>query len=167
MARLSHPSLAVAAFALCAVSIAAPASAAGCWSQADVAAAKIHEMQTKLMIAANGCTAGTVDILAGYNKFVAAKRAALNSAEGQLKAHFLAAGGGMGERDYARYTAALEQAYGAATASVESCTEAAALVKDALAARGDLAAVAAQEIGIATLPGAECPIDRPVVLAAR
>ena len=166
MAWCSHGALGAAAFALCAVSIAAPASAAGCWTQADVSAAKVHEMKTRLMVAANGCRAGDADILASYNRFVAARHAALSAADDRLRAHFLAAAGDDGQRDYDRYTAALEQAYGAGAASAESCAEAAAMVKDVIAARGDLTAVAAREIETATLPSSVCPADKPVVLAA-
>jgi hypothetical protein len=167
MADYSRGALGVAAVALCLVSTAAPASAASCWSQADVSAAKVHEMQTRLMVAATECHADGIDILASYNQFVAAKHAALSAADDRLRAHFLAAGGDAGERDYLRYTAALEQAYGAGATSDDSCAQAAAMVKEVTAAKADLVTVAAREVDTATLPSSVCPANAAVVLAAR
>ena len=88
-------------------------------------------------------------------------------ADERLRGHFLAAESDEGARAYARYNAALELAYGAATASGDSCAEAAALAKEAASARGDLVAVAAREVAVATLPSSVCPANAPVVLAAR
>jgi hypothetical protein len=166
MGRHSHGALRAAVIALCTVSIVAPASA-GCWTQTEVAAAKVREMQTRLAIAARQCGAGNIDIVASYNRFLAAKQAALGVADERLRGHFLAAESDEGARAYARYNAALELAYGAATASGDSCAEAAALAKEAASARGDLVAVAAREVAVATLPSSVCPANAPVVLAAR
>ena len=164
MARHSELWLSVAAFAISAVSVTAPAHAAACWSQADVSAAKVHELQARLLAAAKECQASGVDILASYDKFVAARHAALIAADDRLKAHFLSSGDDLG---YDRYAAALDQAYGTTEASQASCTEAAALVQEVTSARDDLTTVAAREIDTATLPSSLCPVDRPVVLAAR
>jgi hypothetical protein len=166
MGRYSHGVLGAAVFALCTVSIAAPASAAGCWTRAEVSAAKVREMQTRLMVTARACTAGGVDILPSYDKFVAMKRNALSAADERLRNHFLAEGSDLGERDYARYTAALELAYGAATASGDSCAEAATLAREAAASRIDLVAVADREVTVATLPSSLCPANGTMVLAA-
>jgi hypothetical protein len=166
MGRSSHGALRAVVIALCTVSIATPASA-GCWTKAEVAAAKIREMQTRLAVAAKECTAGGVDILPSYNKFLAMKKTALTAADAQLRGHFAAHAGDLAERDYARYNAALELAYGAATASGDSCAEAAALAKEAAASRGDLIAVADREVMVATLPSSVCPANAPVMIAAR
>jgi hypothetical protein len=166
MRRYSHGALCAAVFALCTVSISSLASA-GCWTQAEVAAAKVREMQTRLAVAARACAAGGVDILPSYDKFLAVKRTALNMVDARLSGHFLAADSDDGARAYARYNAALEIAYGAATASGDSCAEAAALAREAASSRGDLIAVADREVTIATLPSPVCPANTPVVLAAR
>ena len=166
MGRSSHGALTAAVFALCTVSIATPASA-GCWTQAEVAAAKVREMQTRLAVAAKACTAGGVDIVPSYNKFLAMKKNALSMVDERLRGHFRANGDELGERDYARYNAALELAYGAATASGDSCAEAATLAREAASSRGDLIAVADREVMVATLPSSLCPANAPVVLAAR
>ncbi len=166
MGRYSHRALRTAVFALCTVSITASATA-GCWTQAEVAAAKVREMQTRLSVAAKACAAGGVDIAPTYNKFLATKRNALSLVDERLRNHFLAAGGDLGDQAYARYNAALELAYGAATASGDSCAEAATLAKEAAGSRGDLIAVADREVTVATLPSSVCPANAPVVLAAR
>jgi hypothetical protein len=166
MGRHSHRAFRAAVIALCTISIAAPASA-GCWTQAEVAAAKVREMQTRLAIAARECGAGSVDIMANYNRFLTAKQAALGMVDERLRRHFSATESDEGALAYARYNAALELAYGAATASGDSCAEAAALAKEAASARGDLIAVAAREVSVATLPSSVCPANAPVVLAAR
>jgi hypothetical protein len=159
-------SLRAAVFALCAVSIAVPASA-GCWTQAEVAAAKVREMQTRLAIAARECSAGSVDIVPSYNKFMAMKKNALSVVDERLRGHFAAGDSDEGARAYARYNAALELAYGAATASGDSCAEAAALAKEVASSRGDLMTVAAREVMVATLPSSVCPANAPMVFAAR
>jgi hypothetical protein len=164
MRRLSHRALCAAVSAICTVSIATSASA-GCWTQAEVAAAKVREMQTRLAVAAKAC-GGSVDILPSYNKLLTMKKNALSVVDDRLRGHFLQSSE-MGERDYARYNAALELAYGAATASGDSCAEAAALAKEAASSHGDLIAVADREVTVATLPSSVCPANAPVVLAAR
>src|SRR5690349_7040426 len=110
MRRLSHGALTAAVFALCTVSIATPAGAA-CWTQAEVAAAKVREMQTRLAVAARACAAGGVDIMPRYNKFLAMKQKALGLVDERLRGHFSAADSEEGARAYARYNAALELAY--------------------------------------------------------
>jgi hypothetical protein len=166
MRRYSHGALRAAVIALCTVSIATPASA-GCWTQAEVAAAKVREMQTRLMVAARACTAGGVDILPSYNKFLATKKNALSLVDDRLRGHFSAADTDEGARAYARYNAALELAYGAATASGDSCAEAAAIAREAASSRGDLLTVADREVMVATLPSSVCPANAAVVLASR
>lgn len=166
MGRLSHPALSAAVLALCTASIATPANAA-CWTKAEVAAAKVREMQTRLAVAAKECTAGSVDIIASYNKFLAIKKNALSLVDEQLRGHFAAADSDEGARAYARYNAALELAYGAATANSDSCAEAASLAREAASPRGDLMTVAAREVMVATLPSSVCPANAPMVFASR
>jgi hypothetical protein len=166
MGRRLHGACRAAVFALCTVSIATTASAA-CWTQAEVAAAKVREMQTRLAVAARSCTAGGVDIVSSYDKFLATKRTALGAVDDRLRGHFLANESDEGARAYARYNAALELAYGAAAASGDSCAEAATLAREAASSRGDLIAVAGREVTVATLPSSVCPATAPVVLAAR
>ena len=165
MKNHTRAALAAAAIATCLVSTAAPA--ASCWSQADVSAAKIRELQTRLMVAALRCRASGVNILASYNAFVGNAKPSIVAANDQLKAHFGAAGPVAGQRDYDRYTTVLANAYGAADTGPESCAEAANLAAEATNAKGDLAAFAAHAIPVATLPASVCSGNESVVLAAK
>ncbi len=165
MKNHTRAALAAAAIATCLVSTAAPA--ATCWSQADVSAAKVRELQTRLMVAALRCRASGVNILASYNAFVGNAKPAIVAANDQLKAHFGAGGPVAGQRDYDRYTTTLANAYGAADTGPESCAEAANLAAEATNAKGDLAAFAAHAIPVATLPASTCAGNEGVVLAAK
>jgi hypothetical protein len=162
----TRAALSAAALALCLVSTAAPAASASCWTQADVSAAKVRELQTRLMVATLRCRATGVNILASYNNFIAGGRTSIVAANDRLKAHFMTAGAVVGQRDYDRYTTALANAYGAAETGPESCAEASSLAAEA-AAKGDVTAVAAQAVPVATLPAAVCPANDSMVLAAK
>ena len=142
------------------------ASAASCFTQADVSAAKVREMQTRLMVATLRCRATGVNILASYNNFMGAAKPAIVAANDQLKAHFGAAGPVAGQRDYDRYTTSLANAYGAAETGPESCAEAANLAAEAANTKGDLAAFAANAVPVATLPASVCQNNDSMVLAA-
>jgi hypothetical protein len=142
MARTTPVAVGALALALCVLANPARATSTSGWSQADISAAKIRELQTRLMVAALRCRAGGIDILASYNRFVGADRDQLRAANDRLKAHFMAAGAATGERDYDRYTTALANSYGASQWGPGSCEQAARLADDAIAARGKLIAVA-------------------------
>jgi hypothetical protein len=167
MKTITRAALGAAALALCLASTSAPAAGAKCWTQAEVAAAKVREMQTRLMVAALRCRAFGMNILTSYNDFIAAGRGEIVAANDRLKAHFMADGAAAGQRDYDRYTTALANAYGAAETGPESCAEATTLAADAVAAKGKLIALAAREIPVATLPSAMCSASESMVLAAK
>jgi hypothetical protein len=163
MSKFSQAALGAAALAIC-LSSAAPAASGACWTQADVSAAKVRQLQTKLMVAALRCRASGVDILASYNRFIRAKRGEITSANDRLKAHFRAASRSSGERDYDRYTTALANHYGGARTSQNSCAEAENLAQSA-ASRGSLIETAAHDVSSPKLPSGRCGRD-PVLLAS-
>ena len=165
MSKFKRVTLGVAAVAL-SLSSAAPAASSACWSQADIAAAKVRQMQTPLMVAALRCRAGGVDILSSYNRFLRAKRAEITAANNRLKAHFRAASRSTGERDYDRYTTSLANTYGGARTSATSCSDAASLAEEAASSRGSLIAVADREIGSAKHTSGRCSGRNSVYLAA-
>jgi hypothetical protein len=166
MKNYRRAALVAAAVATCFISTAG--SAATCWSQADVSAAKVRELQTRLMVSALRCRASGFNILASYNAFVGSAKPAIVAANDQLKAHFAAGGPVAGQRDYDRYTTTLANAYGAAETGPESCAEAANMAAEAINAKGDLAAFAAHVIPVATLPASQaCSNSEGVVLAAK
>ena len=60
-----------------AMAICMPATAqaqAGCWNQTQVAAAKVRDLQSRLMVATLRCAAMGQDVAAAYNRFLAANR---------------------------------------------------------------------------------------------
>jgi hypothetical protein len=158
MTRNTFVARASLGFALCLMSRPALATSTGDWSQDDIAAGQIRELQTKLMVATLRCRAAGVDIVPSYNQFVAVNRDELRAANYRLKVHFLAAGPAGGQRDYDRYTTALANIYGAAPWDPDNCAQAARLANDAIAVKGNLIAVAQGDRAIST--------DSPVQLAS-
>ena len=163
----NHRRAALAAVAIVSCVVSTGASAASCFTQADVSAAKVRELQTRLMVAALRCRATGVNILASYNNFVGSAKPAIVAANEQLKAHFSAGGPVAGQREYDRYVTTLANAYGAAETGPESCAEASNLAAEAAAAKGDLAGFAAHAVPVATLPASVCSSNDGVVLAAK
>jgi len=166
MTICSRAVLLTASSALCLVSIAAPATAAGCWTSADVAAARIREMQTKLAVAVLQCRFSGFNIRTSYNRCRRNSRSALRAANVRLKAHFMAQGKTVGQREYDRYTTTLANAYGGNQISFGSCAQTAAVVTEAAMPKKNLLSLAAREIFAPTLPSAPCGAGNGVVLAA-
>jgi hypothetical protein len=156
--------LVAASVAFCLASLAAPA-AAGCWTSADIAAARVREMQTKLAVAALQCRFSRVDIRASYNRFLRNGRSALRAANGRLKAHFMAQGR-TGQRAYDRYTTALANGYGGSQISFGSCAKTFAVMTEAALPETNLQSLAAREVVAPTLPSASCPANKAIVIAA-
>ena len=165
MDKFKRIALGAAAAALC-LSSAAPAASSACWSQADLAAAKVRQMQTKLMVAALRCRAGGVDILASYNHFMRAKRGEITAANDRLKAHFRAANRASGDRDYDRWVTSLANSYGGARTNENSCSEAATAADEAASSRGSLVAVADRDGGAPKHIAGRCSGRDSVYLAA-
>jgi hypothetical protein len=153
--------------ALCLASIATPAAAASCWRPADVSAARVREMQTKLSVAVLQCRRSRAEIVGSYNHFLRSNRSALRSANARLKAHFDAEGKISGPRAYDRYTTLLANAYGGGQISFGSCAATSALVTEAAMASSNLMSLASREIVVPTLPSARCPARGAEVLAAK
>ena len=62
-----------------------PASAAmSCWDQHETAAAKIRDLQSRLMVATLRCRAIGIDVLTAYNDFVRINRSTLQEANGVI-----------------------------------------------------------------------------------
>lgn len=140
----------------------ASAATSDCWSAQTIAAAKVRDLQTMLMVAGLRCRGTSNDVLAGYNRFVAANRGAIVAVNDQLKAHFRTAyGAAEGQRSYDRFTTALANAYGAGGEGSANCADMARLAAEAAAARGSGATLAAiaQARGLdPDLPSRRCSI---------
>jgi hypothetical protein len=148
--------------AAAALAFAQPARAAmACWGHQEAAAAKIRDLQSRLMVATMRCRAMGLDVLPAYNAFVRVNRSTLQAANGVIKAQFASGYGEAGETFYDRFTTALANEYGDDPTSGAICGETEAAAEEAVAAEGDIARLLAlaERMGPPpALPGGECPI---------
>jgi hypothetical protein len=142
---------------------AVPAQAAmSCWNETEVAAARVRDLQSRLMVDALRCRAFGIDILGAYNEFVRANRATLQAANSVILAQFSRGFGPGAQIEYDRFTTSLANAYGGDSTSGESCAEAASLAAEAVAANGDIQRLVEIEERFGPppeLPGGQCPIS--------
>jgi hypothetical protein len=143
--------------------VAVPADAAmGCWNETQVAAARVRDLQSRLMVDALRCRAFGIDILEAYNEFVRSNRETIQAANAVIMAQFSQGFGDGAQTEYDRFTTALANAYGADRTDDQVCAEAAATAAEAVAAGGDVMRLIEIEerFGPApALPGGECPIS--------
>jgi hypothetical protein len=145
-----------------ALAFAQPAEAAmGCWNPDQAAAAKVRDLQSRLMVATLRCRAMGIDLLPVYNDFVRANRDTLQQANGLLRAQFALGYGPDGEEAYDHFATALANAYGGDATTQATCDDTAAAASEAAGVAGDVTGLLAVEsrLGPAPeLPGGECPI---------
>ena len=143
-----------------------PAAAAmACWNEHETEAAKIRDLQSRLMVATLRCRAMGVDVLGAYNDFVRINRSTLQQANGVIKAQFDRGYGREGQRFYDSFTTALANEYGADATSGEVCEATAAIAAEAALAEGDVARLVdlADRTGRSPeLPGGVCPASLTV-----
>lgn len=135
---------------------------AACWDERSAAAAKIRDLQSRLMVGTLQCRAVGHDILESYNGFVRANRSSIQAANATIKAQLATDGAATAERRYDAFATALANSYGAAATSDEVCVGLAALADDAAAAAGDiprLIELADRIDSRPDLPGGRCPIS--------
>lgn len=148
---------AAAAAMLC---VSMPANAAmGCWDATQVQAAKVRDLQSRLMVATLRCQAMGADVSGAYNRFVRANRETIQGANAVLLAQFRSGYGSQGQTHYDRFATALANIYGADATDRGICADTAALAEEAAAANGDLRRLVDIEdrFGFSsTLPGGEC-----------
>jgi hypothetical protein len=150
--------LAATAILLC---VSMPAQAAmGCWNSTQVAAAKVRDLQSRLMVATLRCQAMGADVSGAYNRFVRANRTTIQGANAVLLAQFRTGyGSSQGQTQYDRFATALANIYGDDATDHGICADTAALAEEAAAADGDIRRLVAIEdrFGFSsTLPGGEC-----------
>jgi hypothetical protein len=142
---------------------AVPAQAAmSCWNDTEVAAARVRDLQSRLMVDALRCRAFGIDILGAYNEFVRSNRGTLQVANSVILAQFSRGFGEAGQSEYDRFTTALANAYGGDATSGERCAESASVAAEAVAADGDIERLVEIEerFGSApSLPGGQCPLS--------
>ena len=146
----------------------APAQASGCWKPESTAAAKVRDLQSRLMVATLRCRAIGADIEGSYGAFVRGNRDTLQAANALLKAQF-ATGDRAGERAYDSFATALANQYGGDATNEHLCRGFAAAADDAAAAAGDLGKLLAiaESLGPPPpLPGGECPVTFAALMHA-
>jgi hypothetical protein len=149
-----------AALLLC---VSAPAQAVmGCWNETQVAAAKVRDLQSRLMVATLRCQAMGVNVSDAYNRFVAANRTTIQGANAVLLAQFRAGYGGEAQTRYDRFATSLANIYGDDATDPTVCADTAATAEEAAAADGDIARLVAiaDRFGAAPdLEGGQCTIS--------
>ncbi len=147
----------LAAFGLIVAVSVTPARAA-CWSSADIAAAKVRDMETMLMVSALRCRSVDPQLLGEYNEFVRESRGALTSVNDTLRKHFADAGG---LNAYDRFVTAIANRYGAGVAGL-SCGDMASILSAAKAEGGSLTGLTRLANDAQVIPvisGTVCPSE--------
>lgn len=154
---------ALSAGVLASLCVAAPAQAVmGCWNETQVAAAKVRDLQSRLMVATLRCSAMGVNVAPAYNRFVTSNRSTIQSANGVILAQFRAGVGSAAQVHYDRFATALANIYGDDATNQTVCAETAMLADEAANARGDLGQLVAiaDRFGRAPeLPGGRCTLS--------
>ena len=135
---------------------------AGCWNQTQVAAAKVRDLQSRLMVATLRCSAMGVNVAAAYNRFLAANRETIRGANSVLMNQFQTVHGRQAQVHYDRFTTALANIYGDDATNGSVCAETVVLAEEAAAAQGDIDALVAIEdrLGfVSALPGGQCTVS--------
>lgn len=129
---------------------------AACWTQSEVAAAKVRDFDTMLMVSGLRCRFRNAALLQTYNAMVVRHRAALTQANTLLRSHFSPAAGGANELD--RYITRVANRYGAGAENL-SCESLHSIAKAALHEANTLPALVALADGAVVapeLPGGAC-----------
>jgi hypothetical protein len=146
-----------------------PAEAAmGCWNQQQAAAAKVRDLQSRLMVATLRCQAMGVSVLSPYNDFVRQNRDTLQAANGVIKAQFDAFYGKDGAASYDHFATGLANRYGGDATNEQICGDTAAAAQEAADAAGDIGKLLdiADRFGpTPELPGGECAISFTVAMS--
>jgi len=145
------------------ICVATPAQAAAqCWNPTQVAAAKVRDLQSRLMVATLRCSAMGVDVAGAYNNFLAANRSTIQGANAVLLAQFQTGFGRQGLVHYDRFATSLANIYGDDATNQGVCADTAAVAEEAAAAGGDIAqlvAIAGRFGAVPELPGGQCSIS--------
>lgn len=127
-----------------------------------MAAAKVRDLETMLMVSALRCRLKGQDFLPAYNAFVRGSRSALVEVNDRLRAHFERSNIGIAALNaYDRYVTAIANGYGAGVEGLdcidmESILGAASAAGHSLASLEDLAERAESN---PALPGGRCSLE--------
>jgi hypothetical protein len=127
--------------------------AKACTGTAVDASAKVRELQSVLMVSALQCRhVEGLDMLSGYNQFIANQRSTLQRHNGQLRAYFVQASGRAGLSAFDQYATRLANLYASTAQQQGFCDTMAQLMQAASAVSPD----ALPQFAMAALP--ESPI---------
>ncbi|WP_395612829.1 hypothetical protein [Allosphingosinicella sp.] len=135
---------------------------AACWNPTQVAAAKVRDLQSRLMVATLRCSAMGVNVAEAYNRFLAANRETIRGANAVLMSQFESAYGRQAQVHYDRFATALANIYGDDATSRAVCAETAVLAGEAAEAGGNIDMLVAIEdrLGfVSALPGGQCTVS--------
>jgi len=126
----------VAAIALGSVAMTGSVQAA-CWTPAEVDAAAVRDLQSRLMVAALRCENSEHSLLADYNRFIRENRPLLRMGNQVLKSHF-AKGNTRKQaiKKYDRYAVSLANSYGAGSGDLSECKSMQILARTAANSNG-------------------------------
>lgn len=150
---------ALASLALAAGS--AQASTTACWNPVEEAAAKVRNLQTRLMVATLQCQLVGTDITPAYNEFVRANRQALQGASAMLRTR-------LGERGYDTFVTLIANLSAGTSMDADQCTLAGELAGTGQGAGGEVRKLIALEEQLKApieLPGGACPATFTLVAA--
>ncbi|HEY1604324.1 MAG TPA: hypothetical protein VGF77_01850 [Allosphingosinicella sp.] len=151
---------AIAASVAAAMLAAQPARAVmGCWNAERTAAAKVRDLQSRLMVAALRCKAMGIDVAGAYDDFIRGNRDALRATNGLIRAQFETGYGGDADLYYDRFATGLANRYGGDATTADICADTASAAEEGAAAAGNVARLVAlaERFGPAPdLPGGAC-----------
>ncbi len=147
--------------ALAAAAIIAAPAHASCWKADQVAAAKVRDLETMLMVSALRCRAQG-NMLARYNKFVVQARPALTQVNDTLRTHFAeSVGAGRSLNAYDSYVTRVANRYGAGAEGL-SCSDLSSITDAAVSEIPSFQALAAlaERAGVQPLlEGGQCNVS--------
>lgn len=154
--------------ALCAMTIAVPAQAQRCWSQALVEAAQVKEYDIMLLVATLRCQAKGVDLSASYNAFVVAHKPILKGVGDEMLRELNASMGGKAAlKIYDSMTVTMANKFGQGIVGLE-CSDFQAMIAEAQATRStraDLLTLAQRAGADPVIPAPRCgaPVQAAIV----
>ncbi|MET0363959.1 MAG: hypothetical protein ABW169_04840 [Sphingobium sp.] len=115
------PKVLTGALAAMALTTASAGQAATCWNGERLAAARIAEFNTAMMVTTLRCSLINIDIRASYDAFIVNYKSRLQGADDTLKRQFEEPQGGAGEKNYHQFYTQIGNRYGAAKTDSAQC----------------------------------------------
>lgn len=146
-----------AALAVSSLVASAPAQAQACWGPQAVDAAKLRNLDIMLMVTALRCRMGPDNFQPEYYKFSAAHQAALNRANGTIRAQFAGTGPVAANRALDKMSVTIANSYGMGHPEM-GCKQLRQVTRDLARpqAPGGLLAAADTLVGAPSVPGGQC-----------